>query len=167
MMCCYRIRIVSMLAFCATIVGTLLAGQESADGLREAYGRLVEAERARDCARLYQLLPTQQRSHWPVEDYVKQCGGRSKNEYRLVSMWGASFAEMSGLGPGRWLVTGCGRFKHRRTHKNLATGTEAIREEDGWHFSGIGLLAPLDGAPEPCEPKDFEPLGQSRDTLPI
>jgi hypothetical protein len=137
--------------------------------LREAFGRLVEAERVRNWRVCYQLLRARQQRLMLEQDYIKQRGIPSKNDYVLVSMWGAFLKELPAkeYGSARWLITGCARFKHGGRYRDLTTDTEAVWEDGGWRFSDLGLRSAIDGHPDPCNPKRFPSLlggAQSRDT---
>jgi hypothetical protein len=129
--------------------------------LKKGFAQLVEAHRTRNWPVAYKLLISHQRYALSLDEFTKLHSGQLKNRYEFISMLGISIDDLQSkiYGSRRFLlITGCAEFKQSRKRKNLTTITEAVLEDDGWKFSGIELEGPIDGQPQSCDPKKYEPF---------
>lgn len=116
------------------------------------------------------LLVVSQRSEKWDKQYdllsVLVTQGESKENYmKRLSRWYADglgdvlvdFTPKSvtyqGGGPADVVIFGCARLRSKDRFEELDALVDAYRENGDWYFSTIGVITPVDGKAQPCEPK--------------
>lgn len=51
---------------------------------------------------------------------------------------------------GEWTIFGCAKLRTKGRILQLYASVSAYRDKNDWYFSQVGVIAPVDGQPEPC-----------------
>lgn len=123
-------------------------------GLVERLKLLIEYQRTQQWEKQYELLSISSKQGDSKEEYAK----RNRHWYTevvpedLVVDFApkATTTHESSAEGGWWTIYGCAQLRRKGHVERLYASVDAHREGGNWYFSTIGVIAPIDGTPQPC-----------------
>jgi hypothetical protein len=113
--------------------------------LRASVNRMIDLQMRGRWTEIYELLPSSEQTGSPEEFALE-----STHRRQLVSFEPAK-ASVSPTDQSRWLILGCGAFKHNNATKRWQSVIFARLDDSKWSVSTVLVVGGEQGPPKPCD----------------